>query len=765
MRNEWIFGCLLFVACDVDSEPTAVSKASLTQAISFVQVNSASPQATQSTAGVRFGSKQGAGDLNVIVVSWNDNVSHVLSVADTAGNTYRLAPKTSAQSANGQASIAIYYASNTIAASANLVTATFNQAVPYPEIVAAEYAGCDTIAPFDVGSAATGTSATTQSGTLNTSGSSELLVAGNYVLHTTTGPGPNFTQRLITYDQDILEDGTSSSPGPYSASATLTQSGWWLMAAAAFRPPQLDAGTVPPEASIDAAPDAMETSAETGSDAHASDSGDADATDSSSGDSGSYGSSDAMDATADVMVSDSGGKTDAPRDGATDASGGDSGTSPLTYSFPLKLAPGARYPVDQNGTPFLLKGDCGWGVITTLDISDSATYFSNRLAKGFNTIWIGLIDNIYAANTSTGADANGNLPFLKALDGTAYTNATTQNPDFSTPNEAYFVHVDQVLNLAASDGLLVLLSPAWVGYGGGGPGTEGYYTAMTQMSAATLQGYGQFLGKRYGSLKNIVWHHGGDWNPPNKTVVENIVTGLKEYDTSHLNSVDTLDGTSPMDYWASEPWLDLDNVYTDILVNSSAPRVYAKSFTEYQLTNWKPFFLKEGAFEGEHDSAPSFIRQQAYEGLLSGGFGQSYGNNPVWLFASGWQSALNSRGALDMQQFNTLFTNRHWEKLVPDITNLFVINGGSYSGAQHFAAARATDGSWGVVYVPTGNANALTIDLSGFSGPVSFSWIDPTSGSVRAVAGSPFANNGTTSTAPPGANAQGDNDWVLLIGP
>jgi hypothetical protein len=712
---------------------------------------------------VQFQTKQAGGDLNVIVVSWNDDVSHVLSVADTAGNSYRPAAGTSVQSASAPASIAMYYASNTVAAASNRVTVTFNQAVPYPEIVAAEYAGCDTLAPFDVGSAATGSSVTSQSGTLNTSGTNELLVAGNYVFHTTTGPGPTFTQRLITYDQDILEDGRAVSPGSYGASATISQSGWWLMAAAAFHPTQLDGGGAP-EASADATLDAAETTAETGSEARASDGGDADATESSSGGSGSDGSHEAGDATVDAKVSDSGGKSDAPNDVGAEA-GRDSGTGGIGYTFPLKLDPGARYPVDQNGVPFLLKGDCGWGVITTLDVSDAATYFSNRLAKGFNTIWIGLIDNIYAANTSTGADANGNLPFLKALDGTPYTNATTQNPDFSTPNDAYFVHADQVLNLAASDGFLVLLSPAWVGYGGGGPGTEGYYTAMTQMSAATLQGYGQFLGKRYGSLKNIVWHHGGDWNPPNKTVVENIVTGLKQYDTAHLNGVDTTDGTSPMDYWASESWLDLDNVYADILANTSSPRVYAKSFTEYQRTNWKPFFFKEGAFEGEHNSVPSFIRQQAYEGLLSGGFGQSFGNNPVWLFASGWQSALNSRGALDMQQFNALFTNRHWEKLAPDITNLFVTNGGSYSGAQHFAAARATDGSWGVVYVPTSNPNALTIDLSGFSRPVSFSWVDPTTGSARTVAGSPFTNSGSTSATPPGINAGGDKDWILLIEP
>jgi hypothetical protein len=450
--------------------------------------------------------------------------------------------------------------------------------------------------------------------------------------------------------------------------------------------------------------------------------------------------------------------------GGVASSGMDASTPATAYAFPLKLAPGKRYPVDQNGTPFLMKADCAWSLIMGLKTADASVYLSDRLSKGFDTVWIGLIDNLYTANAS-GADAYGNLPFLKALDGTPYINSTTQNPDFSTPNEAYFAHADEVLNLAASDGFLILLSPAWMGYGGGGLSTEGYYKAMVQMSTATLQGYGQYVGKRYASIKNIVWHQGGDYNPPNKSVVENIVTGIKQQDTSHLNDVDTADGTSPMDYWSSEPWLDLDNVYIDLLVDPSEPRVYVKSFMEYQRPNWKPFFYKEGAFEGEHNSAPSFIRQQAYEGFLSGGFGQMFGNNPIWLFASGWQTALNSRGSRDMQQFNALFSNRQWGKLVPDISNTFVTNGAAYSGAQHFAAARASDGSWGVVYVPTGNLNALTVDLSGFSGPVSFYWVDPTSGVKRTSAGSPMQNKGMATVTPPGPNAAADNDWVLVIEP
>ena len=36
-------------------------------------------------------------------------------------------------------------------------------------------------------------------------------------------------------------------------------------------------------------------------------------------------------------------------------------------------------------------------------------------------------------------------------------------------------------------------------------------------------------------------------------------------------------------------------------------------------------------------------------------------------------------------------------------------------------------------------------------------------GSAAAISGSPFANTGTHAFAPPGGNAAGDGDWVLLL--
>ena len=108
-----------------------------------------------------------------------------------------------------------------------------------------------------------------------------------------------------------------------------------------------------------------------------------------------------------------------------------------------------------------------------------------------------------------------------------------------------------------------------------------------------------------------------------------------------------------------------------------------------------------------------------------------------------------------------LFGSRHWERLIPDIGHTFLTAGFGSNGPTRAVAARANDGPWGAVYVPT--ARTITLDLSGFSGPVRAHWYDPTSGAMSAVAGSPLANTGNLMIATPGVNGTGTSDWVLVF--
>ena len=110
-------------------------------AIGFAQVAAATPQSPTATVSVTYPAAQTAGDLNVVVVGWNDTTSTVQSVKDSGGNNYILAIGPTTGTALRQS---IYYLSN-IAGGNNTVTVTFNQAAAYPDVRILEYRGVTTL--------------------------------------------------------------------------------------------------------------------------------------------------------------------------------------------------------------------------------------------------------------------------------------------------------------------------------------------------------------------------------------------------------------------------------------------------------------------------------------------------------------------------------------------------------------------------------------------------------------------------------------------
>ena len=203
--------------------------------ITYVQGNSATPQTPVASVSIPFAGVQSPGDLNVVVVGWNDSSATVIGVTDKSGNVYSLAVGPTVQS--GVASQAIYFAKNIVAAraGANIVTVTFSVAAVSPDIRVLEYSGADQNNPVDVTAAATGSSATSSSGAVTTTNSNDLLLGANLVQTETAGPGTGFTQRILTTpDGDIAEDRMISATGSYSATAPLN-SGQWIMQMVAFR--------------------------------------------------------------------------------------------------------------------------------------------------------------------------------------------------------------------------------------------------------------------------------------------------------------------------------------------------------------------------------------------------------------------------------------------------------------------------------------------------------------------------------------------------
>jgi hypothetical protein len=198
-------------------------------AIGFGQVAAATPQSPTATVSVTYPGVQTAGDLNVVVVGWNDTTATVQSVKDSAGNTYNPAIGPTIGTGLQQS---IYYASAILAGS-NTVTVTFSQAAAFPDVRILEYQGVTTL---DVTAGTSGNSATANSGAATTTAASELIFGADTVATATGAAGSGFTSRIITIpDADNAEDEVVTTAGSDSATATLSSAGPWVMQMVTFK--------------------------------------------------------------------------------------------------------------------------------------------------------------------------------------------------------------------------------------------------------------------------------------------------------------------------------------------------------------------------------------------------------------------------------------------------------------------------------------------------------------------------------------------------
>jgi hypothetical protein len=194
--------------------------------IVFVQVNAATPQSATSSVTVPFNVAENKGDLNIVVVGWNDTTATVQSVTDNLGNQYVLA---AGPIQGTRLTQSIYYAKNILGGS-NSVIVTFSEAASFPDVRVLEYSGADPANPLDVVASASGNSASANSGAATTSFANELIFGANTVATGNLSAGTNFTPRIITSpDSDLAEDRAVTTTGSYSATATLSASGPWVM--------------------------------------------------------------------------------------------------------------------------------------------------------------------------------------------------------------------------------------------------------------------------------------------------------------------------------------------------------------------------------------------------------------------------------------------------------------------------------------------------------------------------------------------------------
>jgi Protein of unknown function (DUF4038)/Putative collagen-binding domain of a collagenase len=454
--------------------------------------------------------------------------------------------------------------------------------------------------------------------------------------------------------------------------------------------------------------------------------------------------------------------------------------------FPLKLSQNKRYLVDQKGTPFLIVADSPQGLMARLNEKEADVYFAEREAQGFNTLgWIDVAcagrdypKNPYASTP------DGIRPFTAFLSG----NSDYTYYDLRKPNEAYFVRLDHMIELAIEHHFAVFINPIE---------TIGWLPTLRRNGTDAAYQYGQFLGRRYGRYSNVIWINGNDfrnwrasqdnalleaakhglrafvrtWKTRNdNALVLAVARGIKSTAPQQLQTLE-LEPSASSSFdnpeWRSH--IELNGTYTYY-------PAYIQTLHSYNQVPIAPTFLVETRYEFDHSDdppgdqgSPYTLRKQEYWTMLSGSAGQFYGNKYVWPFLSGWREKLDTVGAQQVLYWKNLFLSLPWQNLVPDQDHTALLAGSGSECDSHSAisrcdyavAAKSVDGSVVVIYLPT--PRTIKVNLGILSHPVRATWLDPTSGNLQDASSKLLPNSGSREFTPPGANRAGEGDWVLSL--
>jgi hypothetical protein len=418
--------------------------------------------------------------------------------------------------------------------------------------------------------------------------------------------------------------------------------------------------------------------------------------------------------------------------------------------FATSVSPNGRHFLDQHGKPLLLKGDSPWALMTRLSPRQARLWFADRQRQGFNAAIVSLIGaSANGAPSDDGATFDGLLPFV---DG-----------DILRWQEPYWQRVTAYLRLAAERGITVLLYPidGW---------TIGH--SFVPRSIGQCRDYGAKVARRLRDLPNIVWMSGGDYvsdaeDPERGSDVDRCIDamlrGIRETGdgrpfSMQLGARKSLSTDHP--YWARR--VDWNFVYTYY-------PTYKAVLDAYRRQPAMPAVMGEANYEGENNqpetppTTDETLRRQVLWSLTSGAAGEFVGSDD-WEFHDGWERRLSTPALTQIRRLRELFSTLAWWRLVPDTAGELVTGGRGPElttdqpmdvlESDYVTAARTPGGRLAVIYLPS--RRAISVNPSAMAAGTRATWIDPTSGARRPV---PMAATFT----PPGANADGDGDWLLVL--
>jgi hypothetical protein len=369
--------------------------------------------------------------------------------------------------------------------------------------------------------------------------------------------------------------------------------------------------------------------------------------------------------------------------------------------YPVKVSENGRYFTDQNGAPVFWLGTTQWQLFRGYSLEDAKTIIEKTKSKGFTFIQVMLM-----------GVGDGTVPNV-------YSEKPWINDNPLTPNEPYFKNVDNVMEIARKNNVIISMTIYH----------QRYRKSITVNNA---RAWAKWISQRYKSFPNIVWSMTPEAQPEFVPVLRELALGLNEGDGgSHLITFKPDPAPFSSSFIHEEEWLDFNSSQTW----KSVELIYPFVTKDYNLKPVKPVLMAEGAYEQgseySFDVTPLWIRRQAYYSYFAGGH-HTYGHNDSWRVLPSWKQALDDPGATQLGILKNIFLERkEWWNLIPDQT--IFADGGTTSGTILNLACRHIDGQWVMVYLGSKASFSIKMDALTAGKNVKAFWINPETGESLAT--------------------------------
>lgn len=417
----------------------------------------------------------------------------------------------------------------------------------------------------------------------------------------------------------------------------------------------------------------------------------------------------------------------------------------------LKVAENRRY-LKNGDRPFFWMGDTAWLLFQKCSLEEARMYLENRKGKKFNVIQATLV-HMMMENQVVRADFD---------------------------SEDYWQHCDEIISMAEELGLYMALLPSW-----------GSLVKEKIINGENVEKYADFLAKRYGKRKNVIWLLGGDIRGTDGLdLYKKFGRLLKEKTTDQLVGFHPFGRTSSSLWFHEEEWLDFNMFqsghrrYDQVALgewddNNGKEGWFGEDNWKYvnrdhSYTVMKPTVDGEPSYEqipqGLHDPKEPFwqaadVRRYAYWSVLQGAMGHTYGDNAIMQFYNTpdepgsygvkevWTDAVHHEGSCQMSHLVSLMESVDFQSGKPAEELLTDGQKEKYERVAVFAGEN-------YIFCYSYLGEAFALDLSRYAGHrLTACWYDPASGVY-----SSFGEIGAQRQSfKPAKKYSNGNDWVLRI--